>query len=124
MRNLNKKPFFISMFLALVLLLTYALTGFAELPVADPNGPYSGSVGTPVAFDGTGSSDPDGGPLKYAWDFGDGNTGTGSTTTHAYDASGIYKVSLTVTVITGETQSAYTTATIMDAKEEKSEFCN
>ena len=35
--------------------------GAANLPpVADANGPYSGTVGVSVSFDGTGSSDPDG----------------------------------------------------------------
>ena len=29
-------------------------------PVADANGPYTGEAGAPVAFDGTGSIDPDG----------------------------------------------------------------
>src|SRR5210317_2208261 len=27
-------------------------------PVADPNGPYTGTVGQPVQFDGSGSTDP------------------------------------------------------------------
>ena len=42
-------------------------------PVSDPNGPYTGTVGVPVAFDGSGSSDPDGSVVSYDWDFGDGN---------------------------------------------------
>jgi PKD repeat protein len=51
-------------------------------PVADPNGPYNGTVGIPVVFDGTGSSDPDGTIVAWDWDFGDGNVGTGETPTH------------------------------------------
>ena len=31
-----------------------------NLPVADPNGPYGGTVGTTLTFDGTGSTDSDG----------------------------------------------------------------
>jgi PKD repeat protein len=46
-------------------------------PVADANGPYDGTVGVPVSFDGTGSTDPEGAILTNDWDFGDGNTGTG-----------------------------------------------
>lgn len=36
--------------------------------------PATGTVGTAVTFDGTGSSD-DGGISAYAWDFGDGSSG-------------------------------------------------
>ena len=67
-------------------------------PVADANGPYSGTAGvTVINFDGTGSSDPDGTIVSYDWDFGDGNTGTGENPTHTYAAAATYDVSLTVT---------------------------
>jgi hypothetical protein len=65
-------------------------------PTADPNGPYTGVVGIAVDFDGTGSSDPDGDALTYAWDFGDGGTGTGPIPNHAYADSGLFAVCLTV----------------------------
>ena len=81
-------------------------------PVADPNGPYSGTVNLPLSFDGTGSSDPDGTIASYSWDFGDGSTGTGPTPTHTYLADGTVTVSLTVTDDAGATGSAATTATI------------
>src|SRR2546427_5576075 len=35
-------------------------------PRADAGGPYTGTVNTPVSFDGTGSSDPNGDPLLFA----------------------------------------------------------
>jgi PKD repeat protein len=66
-------------------------------PVANPGGPYSGTVGVPVSFNGSGSTDPDGNPLTYAWDFGDGATGSGATPSHAYAAEGTFTVALTVT---------------------------
>lgn len=81
-------------------------------PVADPNGPYSGTVGVAAAFDGTGSSDPDGSIISYSWDFGDGSTGTGDVPTHAYTAPGTYNVTLTVTDDAGATDSAMTTVTV------------
>lgn len=54
-------------------------------------------MGEKVEFDGTGSTDPDPETLKYSWDFGDGKSGTGSTTTHKYSKAGEFKVKLTVT---------------------------
>jgi PKD repeat protein len=49
------------------------------------------------AFDGSLSSDPDGTITSYAWDFGDGGTGTGATPSHTYTTAGTYPVTLTVT---------------------------
>jgi PKD repeat protein len=86
-----------------------------EPPVADPNGPYPGTAGQPVLFDGSGSSDPDGTIVSYAWDFGDSGTGTGVSPTHTYAAAGTYTVSLTVTDDGGLTDTATTTATIEPA---------
>jgi len=66
-------------------------------PTANPGGPYFGLTGIPLSMDGSGSSDPDGVIVTYAWNFGDNNTGTGSKPTHTYAAAGNYIVSLTVT---------------------------
>jgi VCBS repeat-containing protein len=88
--------------------------GVNQPPVADANGPYTGTTGQPVAFDGSGSSDPDGNIVSYDWNFGDGSTGTGVTPSHTYAAAGGYNVSLTVTDDAGDTDTASTTATITD----------
>jgi len=48
-------------------------------------------------FNGTGSSDADGQIVSYDWEFGDGQTGSGPSVTHAYAESGTYTVQLTVT---------------------------
>lgn len=50
-----------------------------------------------VVFDGSGSSDPEGDPLAYLWDFGDGDVGSGVTPSHIYDVAGTYEPSLVVT---------------------------
>jgi hypothetical protein len=82
----------------------------AGLPVANPGGPYQVSTGAPIQFDGTGSYDPDGTIVSYAWNFGDGATGTGSTPVHAYANVGRYTVTLTVTDNDGNQSSATTAA--------------
>lgn len=81
-------------------------------PTADPNGPYNGTVGSAVQFDGSGSSDSDGQIVSYMWDFGDGSTGSGIQPAHTYLEIGSFTVSLTVTDDAGASDSATTTATI------------
>jgi PKD repeat protein len=58
-----------------------------------------------ASFDGSGSSDAEGPVASYAWDFGDGSTGTGVTASHTYAAGGSYSVTLTVTDAAGATTS-------------------
>ncbi len=49
-----------------------------------------------VTLDGSGSSDPDGDPLTYAWSFGDGQAGAGAVVSHTYEQSGSFDATLTV----------------------------
>jgi PKD repeat protein len=49
-----------------------------------------------VTFDGSSSTDAEGGTLTYAWDFGDGGTADGNKASHAFKDHGEYTVTLTV----------------------------
>lgn len=68
-----------------------------------------------VAFDASASSDPDGSIAAYAWDFGDGATGTGVTPAHTYAAAGTYQVSLTVTDNRGGVKALTKPVTVAEA---------
>lgn len=92
-----------------------ALTYYAapnERPVADAGGPYSGTEDQDVTFNGSGSYDPDDDPLTYRWDFGDGSTGSGEKSTHAYSTGGTYTVTLIVNDGKADSDPDTTTATI------------
>jgi hypothetical protein len=75
---------------------TGAITDDDGAPVANAGLDRTGDEGAGITFDGSGSFDPDGDPLTYTWDFGDGGTGTGAFPTHAYADDGVYTVTLTV----------------------------
>lgn len=65
-------------------------------------------------FNGTSSTD-DVGIVSYAWNFGDGTTGTGPTPSHTYAAAGTYQVTLTVTDGGGLTNARTKTLTLTTA---------
>ena len=68
-----------------------------SVPIANAGGPYSGDEGLSLTFDGQGSYDPDGDPLLYTWDFGDGSLPVnGPTATHIYSNDGTYAAVLEV----------------------------
>lgn len=86
--------------------------GAPAAPIANAGGPYTGTVDQPITFTGAKSTTPAGQTLSYAWDFGDGSTGTGVTPTHSYAASGKYTSTLTVADPAGASASATVTVTI------------
>ncbi|MFI5180209.1 MAG: PKD domain-containing protein [Thermoanaerobaculia bacterium] len=84
-------------------------------PTASITSPAPGvsvEAGVPVSFSGSGS-DPEGGALTYAWDFGDGTTATGSSPpAHPFTSAGTFVVILTVTDPAGLSAQASVTVTV------------
>ncbi|MFI9816537.1 PQQ-dependent sugar dehydrogenase [Saccharothrix variisporea] len=66
----------------------------------------SGHAPLAVAFSSAGSSDPEGTPLTYRWDFGDGTSSTSANPSHTYSTNGSYTATLTVTDADGATGTA------------------
>lgn len=84
-----------------------------DAPTADAKGPYTGTVGISLKFDGTSSNDEDGTIFIYAWDYGDGNSGGGPNPSHTYAVEGVFNIVLTVTDDGGATAIDTTTALIL-----------
>ncbi|HEX6573516.1 MAG TPA: DNA/RNA non-specific endonuclease, partial [Gemmatimonadaceae bacterium] len=93
-------------------------------PVAVVDGPYTGYLpGESINMSAAGSSDADAGQtLTYAWNFGDGSTGTGVNVSHAYDSAGTYNVQLIVTDPLGLADTVTTTATVKTQSQGTSEL--
>ncbi len=85
-------------------------------PSSVPNGPYTGTEGTAVSFDGSKSFNSDGSIKSYSWNFGDGNSSNLKNPTHIYIQNGTYNVSLEVTDNSGLNATNTTTAIIADKK--------
>lgn len=92
-----------------------------KAPVAVANDPSEVNEGDLMSFDGSTSSDPDGSIVSYDWDFGDGNTGIGETTTHTYTIPNTYTVTLRVTDNYGLTDTDTSTVTVDEASSEPQE---
>ncbi|HEX5922362.1 MAG TPA: LamG-like jellyroll fold domain-containing protein [Baekduia sp.] len=83
-------------------------------PTAVANGtPSSGAPPLAVSFSSAGSSDADGDPLGYQWDFGDGSAlSTAANPSHTYTAAGAYTAKLTVSDGRGATATATVPITV------------
>ena len=71
--------------------------------ITSPQDGYDGKVNSAIIFDASGSK-AEAGIAKYTWDFGDGDAQVetaSSTIEHAYEVSGFYTITLTVTDING-----------------------
>ena len=78
-------------------------------PTADAGGgashTYSGDQGTPITFDGSGSTSVCGAPT-LRWDFSDGGVAFGAAPQHAFQGAGTYSGLLTATDATGLSSTA------------------
>lgn len=80
-------------------------------PVANAGQDQTVNVGASVSFDASSSTD-NVGIVSYEWNFGDGTTGSGKTTTHTYANAGTYTVTLTVKDAAGNTATHQITVTV------------
>jgi len=105
---MNWKPALAAILIGAMVALS-ACTLLNQLPVVQfTASPLSGTSPFTVDFDAGTSYDPDGSIASYAWDFGDGASDTGVTTSHTFTATTAqtYTVTLTVTDDNGATASA------------------
>jgi PKD repeat protein len=79
---------------------TYVAFATTDFPSTGPTiarftfSPTNPTINLDVSFNGASSTVSNG---TYAWDFGDGQTGEGVTTTHRYQRGGTFTITLTVT---------------------------
>ncbi len=75
--------------------------------------PTSGVAPLSVQFSSSGSSDPDGDPITFSWNFGDGSAAsTAPNPQHTYSANGTYTAVLTVSDNRGGTATASVVITV------------
>jgi glucose/arabinose dehydrogenase len=74
--------------------------------------PSSGKAPLGVQFSPAGTIDPDGDPITYAWDFGDGGSSVGAAPAHTYTSNGSYTARLTASDGRGGTATATTVVTV------------
>ncbi|GIW34047.1 PKD domain-containing protein [Meiothermus sp.] len=86
--------------------------GTNKPPVASFTANPTVQAGIPLAFDGSASSDPDGEPLSFSWEFGDGVRGGAAKIAHIFTEAGTFKVRLTVGDGRGGTNSTEKTVTV------------
>ena len=96
-------------------IITHYEAAVGPIPNREPVAGFTESItDLSVAFDGASSSDEDGEVVDHAWNFGDGETATGVTTSHTYATEGPYTVMLTVTDNEGGTHTVSKDIVVLD----------
>ncbi len=90
------------------------LGGGNSLPIAEANGPYSGTTDIALEFSSAGSSDSDGSIVSYLWDFGDGGSSKSANPQHTFATADSFAITLTVTDNNGGIGNDSTVASITD----------
>ena len=100
---------------------TYTVNVAPQTAAAAPTASFTVDQSTGVApltvnFNGSASSDPNGGNLTYTWAWGDGSPGgNGANVSHTFASVGTFTVALTVTDpsnMTGTTSKSITTTAV------------
>jgi PKD repeat protein len=85
---------------------TITVTGGGGTPLSASASANKASGAAPLTVAFTGSASGGTSPYTYSWEFGDGSTGTGASTSHTYDTAGTYSAVLTVADSAGQTKKA------------------
>ena len=80
-------------------------------PIAEANGPYTGTPGVLINFKGSASGGS--APYSYSWNFGDGGTSSLANPDHSYTNPGSYTATLTVKDNAGITSSPDTASVLV-----------
>ena len=90
-----------------------------KTPRLNFNAPYWSAIGGEITFDASESYDLDGNITSYSWTFGDGATGSGDITTHAYSSNGVYTITVIITDDDGNTKTNTSYANINSTTQQK-----
>jgi len=128
---MKRKYYFVILFLVLAIFLSGCSGGGTTPPITTNQSPTASFTANPTSgaspleatFNASNSSDGDGSIISYAWDFKDGNTGSGETISHTFSSTGSYNVLLTVTDNDGATDSTTKTITVTYDTEADFDVC-
>ncbi len=113
----NGKLYFVTITSPRLYRLDYTASSSVNLPpvAAAYAATTTGAAPLSVTFSSNGSTDPEGTPLTYLWDFGDGSTSTTANPTKVYPNTGQYQARLTVSDGTAAIQSSILNITVGNA---------